>query len=228
MSDTKRKALIVIVLVLVILFGVGQFFAYSNVSAPAPTTASSTSNPPAQTPTQVIAYMPTLSTSSTPIEKGSCFAGSVAAPYRSDAYRCTVGNAISDPCFIMPGEPGMLACGVNPASTNTSSSFILQLTKALPSSATPSSTPPNWAWFVELKDGTICTPFTGTRPFTATGDVAVYSCNGSSVGEGLIFGDLNNSSSVWTAEVGALSTATSTFPPVMTTSSTVPVAAVWQ
>jgi hypothetical protein len=224
MSDTKRKIFIVIVLVLVILFGVGQFFAGVNLNTSSQQTQNG-NNPQA---TQVVTdYVPVVA-AGTPIEKGSCFANSIAAPYRADAWRCTVGNAISDPCFAIPGATSTLACGANPAGTDTSSTFVLQLTKPLPKPEMPSSTPSNWAWLVELNDGTVCAPFTGTRPFTATGEVAIYSCNGALAGENLIFGDLNNASTTWTAEVGSLSTATSTFPPMIVASATVPVFAVWQ
>ncbi len=88
-------------------------------------------------------------------------------------------------------------------------------------------TPSNWAWFIQLADGTTCSLFTGTRPFDASGDAAVYACNGGP-NESMIFGELNNSSSVWTAEIGTLSTSTKAFPPVLVASATVPVAAVWQ
>jgi hypothetical protein len=243
MSNTKRNILIVIVLLLVLVFGVGQFFAGSNLNTvnqnSAQTTTSSTGQntgePPAPTPTQVFVYSPSASiASSMPVESGSCFASSIAAPYRSDAWRCTVGNAISDPCFVIPQgatlstPPANLLCGANPTVINATSSFVLQLTKPLPSS-TPAAgpTPSNWAWLVQLADGTVCSPFTGTRPFDASGDVAVYSCNGGP-NESMIFGDLNNSLSVWTAEIGTLSTSTKTFPPVLVASATVPVASVWQ
>jgi hypothetical protein len=233
MTDTKRKILIIVVLLLVILFGVGQFFAGSNLNATntTSTTGGGTTTTP---PTQVFSYEPPLTpASSTPIEKGSCFAGSVAAPYRSDAYRCMVGNAISDPCFVVatsnnPTVFPYLVCGANPANPDVSSTFTLQLTKGLPRAEVPSSTPSNWAWLVELGDGTLCSPFTGTRPFDAAGDVATYSCAGSNTAEEMLFNGLNNTGATWTAEVGTLSTETSTFPPVMIASATVPVYAVWQ
>lgn len=239
MSGTKQKIFVIIVLVLVLLFGVGQFFAGSSLSAPAQP-AQSTPTAPSQNSTQVIAYIPPMPASSTPVEKGSCFASSVAAPYRADAWRCTVGNAISDPCFEVPSATGVesaepnLLCGANPASTNVSSTFVLQLTKPLPPatvsgtvSAAAGAAPSDWAWLIELADGTICTPFTGTRPFTASGDVALYSCNGGP-NESMIFGDLNDASTTWTAELGVLSTSTKVFPPVMVASTTAPVFAVWQ
>lgn len=228
MSDTKRKIFIIVVLFLVVLFGVGQFFAYSNpnVAAPAATSTSTTATQP--TATQVFTYTPEIPASSTPVENGSCFASSIAAPYRSDAWRCTVGNAISDPCFAIPGSTSTLECGSNPTLVTTSSTFVLQLTKPLPVATMPSGpTPSNWAWLVQLADGTVCSPFTGTRPFDASGDVAIYACKGGP-NESMIFGDLNNSSSVWTAEVGTLSTSTKIFPPKLAASSTVQVASVWQ
>jgi hypothetical protein len=225
MSEGKRKVFIIIVLLLVVVFGVGQFFSYSNLAQP----SGSSSQNNSEVATQVIDYSPLSPASSTPIEKGSCFASSIAAPYRSDAWRCSVGNAISDPCFEIQGSTSTLACGQNPAGTDTSSTFTLQLTKPLPTPTVISGgVPSNWAWLVELGDGTICSPYTGTRPFTATGEIATYACNSAQPGEDMIFGDLNNSSSVWIAEIGSLSTSTKQFPPVIAASATVPIFAVWQ
>ena len=228
MSGTKQKIFAIVIFVLVVLFGVGQFFAGANLTPP----AQNPNNPPA---TQVIVWAPPLPASSTPVLKGSCFASSVAAPYRADAWRCMVGNAISDPCFqvqepVAASNTLPIVCGANPVGNNTSSTFVIALTKPLPKQEIPSSTPSNWAWLVELGDGTVCSPFTGTRPFAKTGEVATYSCrSGASIPTGaLIFGDLNNASATWTAEVGVLSTATSTFPPAMIASATVPVFTVWQ
>jgi len=236
MSETKRKIFIIVVLFLVVLFGVGQFFAFSNLNT-ANQNAANGGAAAGQSPTQVIVYAPSAQASSTPVERGSCFGSSVAAPYRSDAWRCSVGNAISDPCFVMPPASGgaatgtlpSLLCGANPAVTSASSTFILQLTKKLPVPETPPGAPPtNWAWLVELTDGTLCTPFTGTRPFAASGEVAIYSCRGPAAEEDMIFGDLADTASTWTAEVGLLSPDTTTFPPMLVASATVPVAAVWQ
>jgi hypothetical protein len=226
MSETKRKILIIIVLLLVILFGVGQFFAGGNVNTANQQSPSTPNTNPLAT--QIITYTPNVPASSTPTVKGSCFANSVAAPYRSDAWRCMAGNAISDPCFGIAGTSNVL-CGADPASANTSSSFVMEATNQLPAWQAPSGTIPSyWAWLVELDDGTVCSPFTGTRPFTATGQVAMYSCNGQAAGEDMIFGDLNNATGTWTAEVGSLSTSTKIFPPVIVASATVPVFAVWQ
>jgi hypothetical protein len=81
---------------------------------------------------------------------------------------------------------------------------------------------------VQLQDGTLCTPFTGTLPVTATGIAANYGCAPGSLGKDLlIFGDLNASSSVWIANIGTISETSSSMPTIAT-SSTVPVATVWQ
>lgn len=217
-----NKIVFIVVLFLVVVFGVGQFFASSFT----PVNQPSTSNTPAAT--QVIAYTPAIS-SSTPVQNGSCWTNSIAAPYREDAWRCAVGNGISDPCFQLP-VPNLnsLVCGVNPHTP--SSTFVLKLQKPLPVPESPSlAVPSNWAWLVELQDGTLCSPFTGTRPFAADGESASYGCAPGSFGnEILIFGDLNSSSSVWTAKIGTLAESTSTAPPNITHAQQVNIKTVWQ
>jgi hypothetical protein len=223
MNKTTSKVIVILVLGLVVLFGIGQFFAFSpanNNSAAAP----STSQTP---PTQVIAFVATQP-SSAPTQNGSCFASSIAAPYRTDAWRCSVGNSISDPCFQISGNNNLL-CAVNPAEGSyATSTFVLHLTKALPKATPPSGPKPtNWAWAVQLADGTYCTPFTGTRPFTASGVVGNYACSSPNSSENMIFGDLNASSSVWMAEVGSLNPSTSSLPTLGYTAEA-PVTTVWQ
>ena len=218
--------IVVIVLVLVVAFGIGQFFA---IPAQAPAASSISSTIPETAATQVIVYIPIAPASSTPVAQGSCWTSSIAAPFRSDAWRCSVGNSISDPCFQIPGESDLL-CGANPAVPAATSSFVLKLTKQLPAPETVQGPiPADWAWLIELSDGTVCSPFTGTLPIAQGGVAASYGCAPKTPGaEGLlIFGDLNTSSSVWTAEVGGLSAATSGLPAI-TNGATLGVAAVWQ
>ena len=225
-----NKIIVVVVLALVVLFGVGQFFAGSNITAaPNRTTSTSTQSANAVPATQVIAYTPPPPASSTPVESGSCWTNSIAAPFRADAWRCAVGNGISDPCFEIPNNSSSLVCNVNPTILNSTSTFVLKLTKPLPQSQPIQNLPAaEQVWLVQLAGGTLCTPFEGTRPFTASGDSANYDCAPGSLGNGvLIFGDLNTSSSVWTANIGTLSAPTSSLPTIVT-SSTVPVTAVWQ
>lgn len=222
MKPRAQKITVIVVFILVILFGVGQFFA----RAPISNTSNAPTGPQA---TLIIHYVPPIPASSTPVAKGSCWTNSIAAPYRIDAWRCAVGNGIQDPCFQIEGSTSTLFCGMDPANLAATSSFVLALVEPLPAPESPQVATGNWAWLVELQDGTVCSPFTGTMPFAADHEVAEYGCAPRYQGDDrMIFGDLNVSSSVWTAEVGTLSASTSTFPPPIVASSVVPVAEVWQ
>ena len=227
--NKTNAILLAVIIVLVILFGVGQFFAPANIpTSPGIDTVATTTNNQISTPsTAIVVYAPQV-TSSTPVEKGSCWTNSIATPYRADAWRCTVGNAISDPCFQLPNSKNLL-CGVNPAQPAATSTFVLQLTSALPKPEILPGTPPtDWAWLVQLADGTLCSPFTGTRPFTASGQAADYGCAPGTLGTDVyIFDDFNTSSSVWMANIGTLSASTSSLPTIVN-SKEVPVATVWQ
>ena len=228
-----NKIIVVVIFIVVILFGIGQFFAFapsSVTTGPQPAASPTGTAPaPAAPSTQVIAYTPPAPASSTAVESGSCWTNSIAAPFRADAWRCAVGNGIDDPCFTIPGSTSTLLCNINPADPASTSTFVLRLTKPLPQSQTPQGLPPaNWAWLVQLSDGTLCSPFTGTLPFTATGQTANYGCAPGPLGKDvMIFGGLNNSSSLWTAEIGTISPSKSG-PPVLASSSTVNISTVWQ
>lgn len=220
---------VIVVLILVLLFGVGQFFAGSNLSSvTGPSSGSTSTNSSSAPTTHVIAYVPPQPATSTRVLAGSCWTSSIAAPYRTDAWRCTVGNSISDPCFAIPTQKTLL-CGVNPDRPDSTSTFVLTLTKPLPApQALHGAIPLNWAWLVKLSNGTLCTPFTGTRPFTADGQSANYGCAPGPLGnEALIFNDLNTSSTLWTATVGTLSQTTSSLP-TLRSSSQISVDTVWQ
>lgn len=222
------KIAVILVLVLVVLFGVGQFFASSNINNANNQSATQQPQTVATPPTQIVVYQSAQPASGTPVLNGSCFANSISAPYRTDAWRCAVGNAISDPCFMIAGSKNLL-CGVNPAEGSfATSTFVLHVTKTLPAPDVAPGTPPaNWAWAIQLADGTYCTPFTGTRPFTASGVAGYYGCNSPNPNESMIFGDLNASSSIWTAEVGSLIPQSSSLPAVGYTA-VVPISTVWQ
>jgi hypothetical protein len=215
-------AVVVFMVFMMVLFAAGGVLSsLSNQSTPAQIIQ----------PTQVVPYVSDIPASGTAIRSGSCWTNSIAAPYRADAWRCTVGNEIYDPCFeiLTSTSTKNLLCGINPTNPTASSTFMLQLIKSLPApGAMPSLTPPNWAWAVMLADGTYCTPFTGTRPFAATGEAAYYDCDSQNPTEEYIFGDLNSSSSTWTAAVGTLSKSTSTYPPAVESLQNIPVETVWQ
>jgi hypothetical protein len=128
------------------------------------------------------------------IKSGECWTNSIAEPYREDAWRCMVDDSIYDPCFAM--EPkGFVFYPLNPLNEEA---FLIEFTKPLPEVEIPVKKQDNWAWFVKLKDGTYCSPFTGTRVFVGQ-DIAYYSCNSSVEGEtAVLMGDLI-SGNIWKA-----------------------------
>lgn len=118
------------------------------------------------TATEVITFTPGVTPTET--QSGSCFTNAIAVD-RAEAYRCTVGNAIYDPCFVV-GET--VICGADPASDETG--FILELTDPLPDPETAAESQP-LPWLVELADGQICGRMTGT--VAGVGDrLAPYGC----------------------------------------------------
>lgn len=231
-----NKVIIVVVLILIVIFGIGEFFA-APVATPVTPAASSSATSPAVTTapqaaaTDVIQYEALAPAGSMPVKEGSCWTNSIAAPFRGDAWRCTVGNNISDPCFQIPGEQKLL-CNVNPTVPVSTSTFVLQLTKPLPKSQPVQGVQPSgMGWLIELQGGTLCTPYTGTLPFTESGDVASYACAPGPLGNDIAIFNINSSSSVWTAEVGTLAAAPANSTsglPVIESSSIVPITAVWQ
>ncbi len=229
----KNKIAVIIVLALILLFGVAEFFA-APVSAPiTPSTTSSgqSSAPASATATQVVQYVAALPSSSIPVKEGSCWTNSIAAPFRGDAWRCSVGNDVTDPCFQIPGAQKLL-CNVNPTKPNETSTFVLQLTKPLPASQPVQGTQPAGSgWLMELQGGTLCTPYTGTLPFTANGEAASYACAPGPLGSDVSIFNINASSSQWTADIGTIARAPANSTsglPVIVSSSTVPIMEVWQ
>jgi len=106
-----------------------------------------------------------------PIQEGSCWTRSIAAD-RPGAWRCMIGNQIHDPCFQVPPTPNEVICDANPALGK--SGFVMKLTKPLPLvTETPAASPS--PWLLQLQDGSVCEPFTGTRP-AVNHEPAVWSC----------------------------------------------------
>lgn len=178
----------------------------SSTAQPSAAQASATPTPPAPRVTEVIRYVPSRPDAST-TQDGSCFARSAALSWREDTYRCSVGNAISDPCFALPDS--VLVCGANPTRTDAKP-FLLRVTAPLPAQ------PPNAAqieagkkngWLVKLPDGTTCGFLTGaTAGFD--GKRINYGCtDGTS-----ILGDLNPGAT-WTARFVTGSVGPSGFTP---------------
>jgi len=179
---------------------------------------------PSLTATKVIDYVPSAPAENANLVDGSCWTNSIAAPFRGDAWRCTVGNNIHDPCFQIPGNANLL-CDPNFGNIADTSPVILSLVKPLPKPGkipAPRS-PADGAWLIKIKGGILCSPFTGTLPFSDKGDVATYGCSD----KRLIFG-INADKKIWTAKVGSLDAATKSFPPPLINLATVPIAVVWK
>jgi hypothetical protein len=96
---------------------------------------------------------------------GSCWTTSIASR-RRDAYRCTSGNEIYDPCFRAGSKS--VAC---PSALTPSSGVRVLLTKPLPASQAGQS---HNVWMMVLANGVKCNMGTGTimpgYPFDCTGN----------------------------------------------------------
>jgi hypothetical protein len=125
-------------------------------------------------------------------ESGSCFTRSLASSTRPDAWRCSAGNAILDPCYqrIM-GDEKQLACPVGgPWPANI---VLLTLTQPLPQEeGKEASRDSALPWALELANGQRCTMFTG-----ATAPVAGMRINYGCPGGFIVVGDIDRSQPLW-------------------------------
>ena len=190
---------VVVIIILVLAF---MFYYYSVQEAPLvdegpayiPPKIPVNSNEKLATPTNIIVFK-TPDVLPISKESGSCWANSIAAPFRQDAWRCMTGNPIYDPCFETK-QKGLVFCPTGPLK---SEAILISLTKVLPKASVPQNLADNWAWFVKLKDGTYCSPFTGTRPFFSKDQVAFYGCNSTDKNQQImLLGDLIKGT-VWKA-----------------------------
>jgi hypothetical protein len=123
---------------------------------------------------------------------GSCFTRSLASPSRPDAWRCTAGNGLMDPCYQrVMGDEKQLACpagGPWPANV-----VLLTLTQPLPvEDRKESSRESVLPWALELTNGQRCTQFTG-----ATAPVAGMRINYGCPDGFTIVGDIDRSQPAW-------------------------------
>jgi hypothetical protein len=123
---------------------------------------------------------------------GNCFAASAASPSRPDAWRCSSGNGILDPCYqrIM-GNEKELACPVGgPWPANV---VLLTVTQPLPSEPRKEMRREDTLpWALELGNGQRCSLFTG-----ATAPVAGMRINYGCPGGFQVVGDIDRSQPVW-------------------------------
>lgn len=129
------------------------------------------------------------------VKNGDCFVSSIAQPYRNDAFRCQTEDSIYDPCFSNEKKDQVI-CQMNPLSQAV---FIINLKDPLPNVKSPVILRTNWAWFLELEDGTICSPYTGNRPLINNTE-AFYGCRPKIKGDlDVLIGDLIVGE-IWTAK----------------------------
>jgi hypothetical protein len=119
--------------------------------------------------TKIIRFAPKVPSGDA--QEGSCWTESIAVT-RAGAWRCSVGNAISDPCFTVAGNRQQLVCGADPALRVDG--FALKLTQPLPKSSlhTDRKAEP---WIFQLSDGSICEAMTGTLS-PVNGEPARWTC----------------------------------------------------
>jgi hypothetical protein len=117
--------------------------------------------------TSVKIFKPTLPAGKPKL--GYCWTESIAAQ-RKGAWRCMLGNSIYDPCFSTT-DLNKVVCDADPI-THTAG-FVLQLTKPLPKT-TVDSIPANSVWMLQLADGSVCKPYTGTLPAVNNTPVRFY------------------------------------------------------
>jgi hypothetical protein len=113
--------------------------------------------------TAILTYTPTHSGVTANVS-GSCWTSSIAAQ-RPDAFRCTSGNEIFDPCFVTSST--VVVC---PTDLIHNHATLMKLTEALPANTNRRSGEP---WAFELQSGGMCQMGTGTispgYPFYCSG-----------------------------------------------------------
>jgi hypothetical protein len=105
-------------------------------------------------------------------EQGSCFTGSIEVN-RDDAWRCTHGNYLYDPCFSSSKANGIVLCVTAPWKT---SALELKLTKALPTGDTKKPSTKTAPWAIETSSGLRCV-FGQMGPFISRSEYGDYVCN---------------------------------------------------
>jgi len=145
-------------------------------------------------PTNVVKFIVPDDLVDVTVKSGECSLASVAQPYRQDAFKCKVANVLYDPCFATENKEEVF-CDINPLNSDP---FLIKLTKPLPVIKAKEANE-NWAWFIELRDGTYCGPYTGTKP-SLKDKVIHYGCKSDTKGEYIaLIGELVKGE-VWTTE----------------------------
>jgi hypothetical protein len=123
--------------------------------------------------TEVLVFRPSLPTSTRLEQRGRCWTESIAVN-RADAWRCMQGNMVYDPCFQVADRRNVVVCGADPA--RQTNGFGLILTEPLPSRSSVTKT--LQPWLIELSNGSVCEPATGTIA-VVEGEPVRYPCSAS-------------------------------------------------
>jgi hypothetical protein len=126
---------------------------------------------------------------------GSCFTGSNET-VRNDAWRCTTGNFIHDPCFSSSKAAGIVLCPAHPWSR---SGIEIKLTKALPTAFGHKQAPSTKGtpWAMRTTSGLRCV-LQGMGPFVSKSVFADYACSGT-----WLWNQPNRKQQPWTIKAGA-------------------------
>lgn len=147
-----------------------------------------------QTPvlqTKVVMFRPDVPAES---KEGSCFANSVMSNSK-DAWRCTVGNQIYDPCIVAT-DGKTLVCGVDP-SKNTPG-FSLTLITPLPTPEV-SEDMVNNPWILETASGRLCSFAQGASGVVDDVRINYYCESTNETSDAVIVGDLKQGK-LWNAK----------------------------
>lgn len=136
-------------------------------------------------------YIPKIS------KEGSCWTVSTAAFANGQAYRCTVGSYIYDPCF--KAETNQLVCDIDP--DILTSGFELKLTEKLPDVSMYDISGKERIWRAKLENGLICEIISGTAGRLKNGEWYFYSCNNNAVLIGSLSEVFNKRDNFWKVQV---------------------------
>ncbi|MFS8102448.1 serine/threonine protein kinase [Lentzea alba] len=192
------SALLVLVLVAAGIYFAGRPSQVQSHQQTSPTTTTPTTTTTTTLPaTRVLTYQPWAPEGLAPnvavssVESGSCTSGSSMA-LRREAFRCTVGNMLHDPCFASPFTQDVVAC---PDLTPDRVTMI-NLTEPLPFDLVMAPQEPR-AWLLELADGQRCNAAGGAT--TTVGDLRLnFHCQ-----NGFVYGDPDPASRLWTVHYQA-------------------------
>lgn len=158
----------------------GQFFPVSSPSTTSnassqPATnqeqsATASASPSTAQVTRTVVYFPNNFDATSTVQ-GSCWESSIASA-RSDAYRCTAGNYIYDPCFVYGADS--VACPT--FGTGEERGTVIHLTQVLPEggSEAPGAAGP-FAFTLTDGDGCWVETGAGSSPYTCGGDLGCMS-----------------------------------------------------